>query len=163
MRVDAKRRRRWNNWIIMGVIAFMVILNAPTLIKTYLLDPEESTSPYPHLLNPNLDLREMHFSDWSLTQDPQNDAQWTLSIPSHISPEQLAERWVQLFGSELDEATYQDLKAVLPPPETIEVWYRQQEEPQRITLYRYSKFWVFKNWQEKWIAISVDSSYLLPQ
>ncbi len=59
MRVSPARRRRWNNILILGVIAFLVILNAP---------------------------------------------------------------------------------------ETMEVWYQDLDEPQRVTFYRLDNFWLFKNW-----------------
>ncbi len=48
MRISPTRRRRWNNILILGIIAFIVILNAPMWIKTYLLS--ENVDPYPHLL-----------------------------------------------------------------------------------------------------------------
>jgi hypothetical protein len=79
---------------------------------------------------------------------------------STISAEDLASRWISLAGTEVDEDTFSQLKGSLSSPETIEVWYLDQEEPQRVTYYQTPKFWLLKNWQDKWIAVSVEDSYL---
>jgi hypothetical protein len=157
MRVSPARRRRWNNILMLAVIAFIAVLNLPTIIKTYLVEEPQSTFPY--LINPNAELRALHFSDWSLEK---NQNRWRISKPSNIAPEELAARWQSLVGTEVDERTQQSLGAALREPKTIEVWYADLEEPQRITLYQTQQFWLLKNWQDKWIAVSVDASYLIP-
>ena len=63
------RGRRWNNILILSVIAFIGVLNLPTIIKTYLLEPEAeitSESGFPYLLNPSDQITAMHFSQWSI-------------------------------------------------------------------------------------------------
>lgn len=157
MRVAPQRRRRWNNILILAVIVFIGVLNLPSFIKSYLIEPE--VSPYPTLLNPNVKLQAMHFARLSLEL---NQGRWRATPPTDVAPEELVKRWQALVGTEVDEATYQSLQPTLRSPQTIEVWYSDQEEPQRITYYRTPQFWLFKNWQEKWIAISVDNAYLLP-
>ncbi|MGY3685402.1 hypothetical protein ACXAAV_01475 [Vibrio coralliilyticus] len=161
MRVSTSRRRRWNNIMILGIIAFIAILNLPTIIKTYLIDDElvAEASPYPYLLNPSAELKALHFSDWSLEH---LNGEWSLTKQSSLSPQELVERWAGLVGTEVDQDTFDGLKPQLTSPQTIEVWYRDQEEPQRITFYQTPQFWLLKNWQDQWIAVSVAPEYLLP-
>ena len=66
------------------------------------------------------------------------------------------------MGTPVDEDNYRSLKPRLINLNSLEVWYRDQEEPQRITYYQLPQFWLLKNWQEQWIAVSVEANYLLP-
>ncbi|WP_076589032.1 hypothetical protein [Vibrio ostreicida] len=161
MPVSTSRRRRWNNIMILGIIAFIMLLNLPTIIKTYLLSPDQDTeiSTNPYLLNPSSQVKAMHFSDWSVEQV---NGDWRLTAQSHLSPQELIGRWTGLVGTPVDQATFDSLKSQLMSPQTIEVWYVDQIEPQRVTLYVLPQFWLLKNWQERWIAVSVAPEYLLP-
>lgn len=158
MRVSPARRRRWNNILILGIIAFIVILNAPMWIKTYLLS--EEVDPYPNLLRSDHQVSAIYYSGWELEL---KNGEWQANIKVSIPSEELVARWQSLEGTELTEQQYETLKHQLKAPESIEVWYQDLDEPQRITFYRLSDFWLFKNWQDKWIAISVDDGYLLPK
>ncbi len=158
MPARSARRRRWNNLLILGVIVFIGVLNLPTIIKTYLI-PQQEQSTYPYLLNPELKLQALYFSDWSLELD---QGQWHSSHTSNVDLEELATRWKSLVGTKVDSQTYDSLKQTLNAPESIEVWYQDQEEPQRITWYRTPQFWLLNNWQGQWIAISTDEQYLIP-
>ncbi len=157
MRVSPSRRRRWNNILILAVILFIGVLNLPTVIKSYLMEPP--VPAYPTLLNSEWQLQAIHFSNLSLEK---NQGRWRATPPSSVAPEVLVERWKTLVGTEVDDDTYQSFLPILRNPQTIEVWYVDQEEPQRITYYQTPRFWLFKNWQDKWIAISVEKGYLLP-
>ncbi|WP_341659435.1 hypothetical protein [Vibrio sp.] len=161
MRVSTSRRRRWNNIMILGIIAFIMILNLPTVIKTYLIEDDSAvvSGDYPYLLDPSSKLRALYFSDWSLEYQ---DGQWSMTKQGSVSAAELAKRWGSLVGTRVDVQTFDSLKPQLSSPSTIEAWYQDQEEPQRITLYQAPKFWLLKNWQEQWIAISVEPEYLLP-
>ncbi|UUM30489.1 hypothetical protein [Vibrio japonicus] len=159
MRVSIARRRRWNNILIIGIIAFIALLNLPTIVKTYLLDDPLEQNAAPHLMNPNAQLRAIYFSDWSLEVI---DGQWQSSQPIDIEAYELSSRWAALAGTEVDQETFDNLKTKLNAPKTIEVWYADREEPQRITYYQLPQFWLLKNWQDKWIAVSVESSFLSP-
>jgi len=70
---------------------------------------------------------------------------------------------LERYDTEVDDETYQSFLPILRNPQTVEVWYSDREEPQRITFYQTPRFWLFKNWQDKWIAISVEQGYLLPE
>lgn len=150
-------RRRWNNILILAVIAFIAILNLPTVIKTYLIEPP--ASPYPYVINPNAQLQALHFTDWSLEL---NQNRWRSSKAISVAPEILAQRWQSLVGTEVDDATYESLASLLRNPQTVEVWYQDREEPQRITYHQTPQFWLLKNWQEKWVALSVEEAFLFP-
>ena len=113
------RGRRWNNILMLSVIAFIGVLNLPTIIKTYLLEPEPevaSESGFPYLLDPSDQLTAMHFSKWSLvlTDDGwQYQSQGSAQELSQPSAQELSQRWQQLVGTEVDEQTYQSLSASL--------------------------------------------------
>ncbi|MEF1227387.1 hypothetical protein QTO05_00275 [Vibrio fortis] len=162
------RGRRWNNILILSVIAFIGVLNLPTIIKTYLLEPEveiTSESGFPYLLNPSDQITAMHFSQWSIVLNEDGWEYQEQGRPLKLtepSAQTLSQRWQQLVGTEVDSETYQSLSASLSSPQTIEVWYQNQEEPQRITYYQLPDFWLLNNWQGKWLAVSVESEYLMP-
>ncbi len=152
---------------MLSVIAFIGVLNLPTLIKAYLIEPEpeqQASSPYPYLLNPGAELQALYFAKWSLVlEDGQWDYQLKGSAPAQsISAQERAQRWQQLVGTEVDSQTYTDLASQLSTPHTIEVWYQDQEEPQRITYYQLPEFWLLKNWNDQWLAVSIEESYLFP-
>jgi hypothetical protein len=46
---------------------------------------------------------------------------------------------------------------------TIEVWYQEVEEPQRITAYPLEQFWLLNTYDGLWVAVSFEGSELLPQ
>ncbi|MGL4380726.1 MAG: hypothetical protein ACRCTB_06605 [Vibrio sp.] len=157
MRVSPHRRRRWNNILILSVIGFMAILNLPTVIKTYLVP--QPTSRFPTLLRPAATLQAMNFPQFSLEKSRE---EWFASPELSVSGKQLVQRWQALTGTEVDDATYRALQPTLPSAQTIEVWYADSEEPQRITFYQTPQFWLLKNWQDHWIAVSVEANYLFP-
>ncbi|NOH96111.1 hypothetical protein [Vibrio sp. 99-70-13A1] len=154
------RGRKWNNILMLCVVAFIGVLNLPAIIKTYLIEPEEST--YPYLLNPSIELQSMHFSAFSIEQ---SNNEWKIvpeSMRLPVTGSELIERWENVVGTEVDEKTYRTLSDKLGNPQTVEVWYQEQEEPHRVTYYQLPDFWLLKNWQGKWIAISVEADYLSP-
>ncbi|UWZ97304.1 hypothetical protein [Vibrio splendidus] len=154
---------------MLSVIAFIGVLNLPTLIKTYLIEPEpeselQVSSPYPYLLKPTAELQALHFADWSAVLE---GGHWVYQMKESVSEQsvsaqELSQRWQQLVGTEVDSQTYTDLSPQLNTPHTIEVWYQDQEEPQRITYYQLPEFWLLKNWNDQWLAVSIEESYLFP-
>ncbi|NVC92174.1 hypothetical protein FC650_00665 [Vibrio natriegens] len=158
MRISPASRRRWNNILILGVIAFIVILNAPMWIKTYLLS--EEVDPYPNLLRSDHQVSAIYYSGWELEL---KNGEWQTNINLSIPAKELVARWQSLEGTELSEQQFEALKPQFQVPESIEVWYQGLDEPQRVTFYRLADFWLFKNWQDKWIAISVGDGYLFPK
>lgn len=160
MRKTINQRRRWNYSLMLVVVVFMILLNLPTLIKQYLIPvASEQSASHLHLLNPNADLHALHFSQWSLTHQ---QGEWDVSVASNVAPQKLAQRWRLLVGTEISQQQFQSLKPSLVSPNSIEVWFVNQDEPQRVTYYQLPQFWLLKNWQDKWIAVTVEPSYLLP-
>ncbi|WED21966.1 hypothetical protein L3Q72_00680 [Vibrio sp. JC009] len=150
-------RRGWNNLLILCIIIFIVALNLPNILKSAF--DEQELSPYPYLLSQEKNLLQVDFAKWSLKRDGTN---WVATKDLSISALELVQRWKSLVGTEVTESTFTQLKPTLPNAQTIEVWYVEVEEPQRITYYQTPQFWLMKNWQEKWIAVSVDEGYLFP-
>lgn len=160
MRVSPARRRRWNNIMILLVILFIGVLNLPTIIKSYLLPaPTQQESTTPQVFDPHNHVKTINFTGFSL-QKKQGEWYSTAQLP--MSAANLAERWLSLQGTLVDEKTFESLVSRLGNPSTVEVWYDNQAEPQRITYYRTAKFWLFQNWQHKWVAISVAKDYIMP-
>jgi predicted permease len=151
------RGRRWNNILMLGVIVFMAVLYLPTLIKAYLV--EESEVTYPSLFDSSHQVVALYSSDWSLIY---HDGEWQSTPQLDIDALELKQRWNNLLGTYVPDDTFKSLKGTLPSANTVEVWYDGIEEPQRITYYRTPNFWLFKNWQQQWIAVSVDAIYLFP-
>ena len=144
-------RRKYNNMLIIFVLLFIGVLQAPQLIKTYLLEPEQQietiTGVQPLFEGINT-IQKMHFADYDLTS-------YTSEVDS-----QLIERWFTLEGTVLNEESVKVLKTKLPAPSTVEVWLEHQEEPQRVTIYQAPNFWMMQNWQGEWIAVSAEEGYL---
>ena len=144
-------RRKYNNMLIIFVLLFIGVLQAPQLIKTYLLEPEQQietiTGVQPLFEGINT-IQKMHFADYDLTS-------YTSEVDS-----QLIERWFTLEGTVLNEESVKVLKTKLPAPSTVEVWLDNQEEPQRVTIYQAPNFWMMQNWQGEWIAVSAEEGYL---
>ncbi|WP_375752224.1 hypothetical protein [Vibrio sp. HN007] len=151
-------RRGWNNVLMLGVIVFMMALNLPNILKGAMEDSEQ-VSEYPYLMDPNSHPVQVHFSDWSIIK---TEAEWSATEELSISASELVQRWKKLVGTEVLASTFDKLKEKLNSANTIEVWYQDIEEPQRITYYETPQFWLMQNWQGKWIAVSVDSEYLFP-
>jgi hypothetical protein len=150
-------RRGWNNVLIFAVIAFMLILNLPTIIKNNFMEPAQSI--YPYVMDPQSDIREMHFATLSIQR---HNLEWVANKDLSISPLELVQRWHFLAGTEVDEVTFAQLKEQLPKANTLEIWYLDKEEPQRVTYYQTPQFWLMKSWEQKWIAVSVEEDYLFP-
>ncbi|WP_254877599.1 hypothetical protein [Salinivibrio sp. EAGSL] len=87
---------------------------------------------------------------------------WQTDKPLVISPTELAQRWLGLAGTQVDEATLQSLRPQLTAPRTLELTRSPDKEPIRITYYQQPQFWLMQNEQGQWLAVSVDRRYLFP-
>ncbi|MCL9776412.1 hypothetical protein [Vibrio methylphosphonaticus] len=169
-------RRRWNNVLMVAIILFMGVMAAPTLIKQYLISPQpQAYSQEPSqeqwlpgmILNPNDRVIEINAAGLQLYLEDESSsveqAQW-LAIPERFNEQanQLVLNWQGIRGTVVDEPTLQRLKPALENPVTIEVWYQEAEEPQRVTAYRLAQFWLMTTYQQEWVAVSFDDGDLLP-
>ncbi|KEY91397.1 hypothetical protein CF67_18015 [Candidatus Photodesmus blepharus] len=156
---STRYRRRWNNILIFFVVTFVLVLGAPNIIKTYLI--KDNHAPlYFNLFDPNSKIQALHFENWSLEK---KQGSWRVNKPSHIAAEELAQRWHSLIGTEVDKSIHNQLRRSLNFPQVVKVWYFGLDKPQEIFMYQTNQFWILKNWQNKWIAISADKDYLIPK
>ncbi|WP_318514052.1 hypothetical protein [Photobacterium leiognathi] len=161
-------RRGWNNIIIIGVLCFIAIIKLPDLLRERFAPKEvvtqvvtEQASQIPNtvfVLSPDFFIQRVVFPHFTLKQ---SNGQWQSSSNLSISASELVQRWQHLQGTVVDEATISKLSLQLPPPQTVEVWGKQQAEPIRLTVYALPKFWLFNNGQH-WVAVSVAADYLFP-
>lgn len=148
-------RRQWNNVIIIACILFITALNLPTIIKTlFISDPY---SDFPYVLNPTAAPYKIELPAMSIRYDNGN---WSTESFSTLDSTELAQRWRSLVGTEITAEQYQQLSPNLHSPSTVEVWYVDIDEPQRITTYEFEQFWLLQSWENKWLAVSVDGHYL---
>lgn len=152
-------RRRWNTVLIAAIALFMMLMAAPDLIKQYLIQAEPVSSQG-FVLNPDADPIEINYAG---IQFYLVDGVWQ-AIPQKWNHEahNVVARWIAIQGTPIDTETYQKLKPGFRDPMTIEVWYQQLEEPQRITAYPFDQFWLLSTYDEHWVAVSFEGSSLLP-
>lgn len=105
MRVSPARRRRWNNILILGIIAFIVILNAPMWIKTYLLT--DQADPYPNVLRSDYTVESLYYSGWEFEL---HDGRWQSNVKVDAPISELVSRWQSLEGTELTSEQFDHLK-----------------------------------------------------
>ncbi len=155
MRLARLTRRQWNNVIIIGCVFFIVALNLPTIIKTLLLDDPHAHLPY--VLNPSAQPYQLNLPGLTLSYE---GGDWQSEGVSQLEVTELVQRWRSLVGTSLTEEQFQQLSGHLNAPLTVEVWYLGVEEPQRVTAYYTDRFWVLKSWEERWLAVTVEASFL---
>ncbi|EPE37490.1 hypothetical protein CF66_3042 [Candidatus Photodesmus katoptron] len=125
--------RRWNNILILGVTFFITVLSLPNIVKTYL--NENKTVSHAKLLNPNLELKSLHFQHWSLDKIHGN---WIINQnkTGHVKAEQLAERWQSIIGTKINQQTYNAIISSLDNPKIIKAYYFNSRNPQTIIFYQ---------------------------
>ncbi|MGF1835284.1 hypothetical protein [Photobacterium sanguinicancri] len=152
-------RRSWNNVIIFAVIIFIAVIQLPTLIKEkYGTAPPQSTLstllPEQAVID-QLVLPEQRYvrlgADWRIAGDE-----------AVIHDDSVIMHWATLAGTPVDDATMAKLKPQLTHPLSVEIWLQAYDEPVRVTVYQLPQFWLLKNWQSQWLAVSVEPTYLFP-
>jgi len=150
-------RRGWNNVMIISILVFIALINAPSVLREHFNLGVEPEVTLPFILNSKWQPTALHFPKWSLEFD---GSDWQSTRLLTLPPEQAINRWQSLQGTPVDNKTFEQLKPNLSAAHTIEVWYQEQEEPQRVTYYKTPQFWLFQNWNKQWLAVSVDEKYL---
>ena len=154
-------RRGWNNVIIIGVLAFIAVIQLPGLIRDRLTAPVASV-PSPAVIPlfaqdrmiQRLLLPKMAFQH--LVAGWESNPSITLDIATVVA------RWQALVGTEVSEQQLVSLKSQLNPPRTVEAWLVGYSQPQRITAYQLPHFWLFNNGTGQWLAVTVDADFLFP-
>ncbi|GAL23248.1 hypothetical protein JCM19235_7143 [Vibrio maritimus] len=153
-------RRRWNTVLIVAITFFMLMLSAPTLIKQYLLEPSAHMGQG-YVLDPTADPIEINYAGIQFYL--QNGVWRAIPEKWDAQASNVIERWRGIRGTPVDAETYQKLRPAFETSMTIEVWYRDIEEPQRVTAYPLNKFWLLSTFDSQWVAVSFDNNQLLPE
>lgn len=156
-------RRKFNNLLIFSILAFITIFHLAGKLKKPLdehfkQDQQKNGSVIrllPNQFSPSI-FHFTHFSIQKINNQWQSDAQ--LTIPA----KELVTRWLTLSGTKVDENLRNKLKHRLTKPFVLTIEQTNTQEPLRITYYQLSNFWLIQNWQSDWLAVSVESNYLLP-
>ncbi|MDA9557620.1 hypothetical protein N9R79_08995 [Vibrio sp.] len=179
-------RRKWNNILIMIILGFILLIKAPAWLAGYLSSSQNYSSQNYSSQNysSQSDLSQSHSSQSRSSQSKssqdnhssQQVVTLTLLIPGETIDridgakwskanldESTQSRWLSIQGTAVNHQTYQALTRDITPQQTIEVWYHDREEPQRITVYRLDRFWLMNNWQNEWIAITLEPNTLFPE
>lgn len=155
-------RRGWNNVIIIGVLAFIAVIQLPGLIRARLTTPVASVPSsaviplfaqdriIQRLLLPKMAFQHS-VAGW------ESNPSITLDIATFIA------RWQTLAGTEVSEQQLVSLKSQLKTPRTVEAWLVGYSQPQRITAYQLPHFWLFNNGTGQWLAVTVDADFLFPR
>ncbi|MDD1782048.1 hypothetical protein LRP49_12790 [Enterovibrio sp. ZSDZ35] len=158
-------RRGFNNILIIGILVFIALMNLPTYLRSKVAEydaAQQSQQAIPEsviaLLPSNLNVKALQFPNFTLTQG----SPWQTDIALDISPTELAGRWMNLSGTEIDKATYDKLKPSLRSPSTLVVDLGPEIEPLRLTYFQLPQFWLIQNAENHWLAVSVDPHYLFP-
>ena len=154
-------RRGWNNVIIIGVLAFIAVIQLPGLIRARLTTPVASV-PSPAVIPlfaqdrmiQRLLLPKMAFQH--LVAGWESNPSITLDIATVVA------RWQALVGTEVSEQQLVSLKSQLKTPRTVEAWLVGYSQPQRMTAYQLPHFWLFNNGAGQWLAVTVDADFLFP-
>ncbi|MBV7298725.1 hypothetical protein [Enterovibrio paralichthyis] len=158
-------RRTFNNILILGVLVFIALMNLPTYLRSHIAGLEQSQDTEQvtpdgviALMPDNLQIKALQFPKFTLTKA----SPWLSDTKLTVSATDLANRWIHLSGTEIDKATYDKLKPALRSPSTLVVDLGADEEPLRLTYYELPQFWLLQNWENRWLAVSVDPNYLFP-
>ncbi|CAH0524414.1 hypothetical protein [Vibrio hippocampi] len=150
-------RRRWNTILIVAITLFILVMASPQLIKQYLIAPSV-VDPEAAVLNPYQAPIELNYNGVQFYFDDQ----W-LAIPASLSEqaEQIVSTWGEMRGTLVDDSLLQKLRPSMESPVTVEIWYQDIEEPQRVTAYNMQTFWLIQNYNSQWLAISLNDQQLI--
>ena len=156
-------RRTFNNFLILGVLLFIALINLPTYLRSYIaeLDAGNTKTPQVQLLAlfpQGIKVETFEFSNMVLTQGKP----WQTNAPLSVSASELASRWLHLAGTKVDKQMYEKLEASLPKASILVVNLQENEAPLHLTYYQFPSFWLIQNAKKHWLAVSVSPEYLFP-
>lgn len=153
-------RRGWNNVIIIGVLAFIAVIQLPELIRARFTTTEMNTSSVviplfaQNRIIQRLVLPTMTFQQSAMGWKSQPVV--TFDIAAVIA------RWQTLKGTKISQQQLSVLKKQLLLPHTVEAWFVGLSQPQRITAYQLSHFWLLNTGTGEWLAVTVAGDFLFP-
>ncbi|KXF82725.1 hypothetical protein [Enterovibrio coralii] len=157
-------RRTFNNFLIIGILVFIALINLPTYLRSKVAEydmaqqQEQMQDGVITLIPSDAAVQALQFPNFTLTEG----SPWQTDIALDVSPTELAGRWMNLSGTEIDADMYDKLKPNLRSPATLVVDLGQDVEPLRLTYYQLPQFWLMQNAENRWLAVSVDPNYLFP-
>ncbi|MEJ2764478.1 hypothetical protein VV869_11035 [Photobacterium sp. MCCC 1A19761] len=153
-------RRGWNNVIIIGVILFIAVIQFPDLLRNRQAANEAAGTPALALLLPeSAEINRLVLPAHELLRE--ESGAWR-SQPPLPDAAQVVAHWQALAGTPVEDALMAQLKPQLTAPRTAEIWLASAQEPIRVTCYQLPQFWLLRNWQGQWLAVTVDEAYLFP-
>ncbi|OOF11721.1 hypothetical protein BZG82_03920 [Salinivibrio sp. PR5] len=152
------KRKTWNNILIFSVVIFFGLMLLPDYLR-HQRHARDMPDGVIALVTSRSEVLALRFSHLTLTRTLDG---WQTDKPLLISPTELAQRWLGLKGTQVNDATLQSLRPQLTAPRTLELLRSPDQEPIRITYYQQPQFWLMQNERGQWLAVSVDSRYLFP-
>ena len=154
-------RRGWNNVIIIGVLAFIAVIQLPELLRTRLATtaPSIVSSTVIPLFTSDRVLLQLILPQVTLQH---SEAGWQSQPPIAVDIATFIAHWQTLQGTKVTAKQLLALKKQLLIPYTIEAWLVGYSQPQRITAYQFAHFWLLNNGAGQWLAVTVDSDFLFP-
>ena len=160
--MPAPSRRTFNNFLILGVLVFIALINLPAYLRSHLAELDAKKAPIGSdvisLFSKNTEIDRFIFDHFVLKEG----TPWQTNLPLSVSASELAARWVHLSGSKVDDALYEKLETHFPEASIVEVHFKDKKEELRLTYYQFPSFWLIQNQDEKWLAVSVEEEYLFP-
>ncbi|MEZ9523258.1 hypothetical protein [Enterovibrio norvegicus] len=158
-------RRTFNNILIIGTLVFIAMMHLPDYIRAKLAEnsaSQEVAQVLPDgviaLVPESAAIKALQFPQFTLTQG----LPWQTDRPLDVSATELANRWLNLSGTEISGDMFEQLKPGLHSPSTLVVDLGNELEPYRLTYYELPQFWLIQNWEKRWLAVSVEPNYLFP-
>lgn len=151
-------RRTWNNVLIFSIILFIGLMMLPEYLR-HKLSQSQDTKGVIALVDDRDSVSALYFPRFTLQRA---GGDWSVDTALTVPAEDMAERWLMLSGTYVDEETLNQLKPSLSRPYTLEMERGNGQEPYRITYYQLPQFWLLQNGQGNWLAVSVESNYLFP-
>lgn len=154
-------RRGWNNVIIIGVLAFIAVIQLPELLRTRLATtaPSIVSSTVIPLFTSDRVLLQLILPQVTLQH---SKVGWQSQPPIAVDIATFIAHWQTLQGTKVTAKQLLALKKQLLIPYTIEAWLVGYSQPQRITAYQLAHFWLLNNGAGQWLAVTVDSDFLFP-
>ena len=160
--MPAPSRRTFNNFLILGVLVFIALINLPAYLRTYLSELDEKKSP---IVSDVISLfpKETKVDRFILNHLVLKEGTpWQTNQALSVSASELAARWLHLSGSQVDDTMYKKLEAQLPEASIVEVHFKDKAEALRLVYYQFPSFWLIQNQNKQWLAVSVEAEYLFP-
>lgn len=156
-----RRRQKYNSMMMLVVIIFIGVFNLPALLKHYQSDPPDVTHPY--VINPYATIKNIAFPRGVLSQD--KNGHWKVDDVPDQDFSRLTENWKLLVGTHVPAELYDQLKLKkLTEPSSMTVTFEEESvAPQTIIFYKTDEFWLFYNWQQRWVAVSGSAENLFPK